>query len=229
MTVKCSKCNIFVCEHPEQTRDDSKLKFCPMDLEKDVLAKAMEEYQKPSLREITRASSLVESRGYMKWTRVEDTIEFARRMNFARLGVACCVGLTQEGEVLMDILESNGFDVTFVFCKTGGVPKEELGLKDSEKVRPGAFEPMCNPVAQALLMNKAKTQLNIIVGLCVGHHSTFIKYSKAPVTVLIAKDRVLCHNPVGALYTAKGYYKHKLYSLHKTSSEIKDEQRERQS
>jgi len=196
-----------------------------MDVEKDVLANAREEYQKPSLRKIARASSLVESKGYMKWTRVEDTIEFARRMNFVRLGVACCVGLTQEGKVLMDILESNGFDVTFVFCKTGGVPKEELGLKDSEKVHPGTFEPMCNPVAQALVMNKAKTQLNIIVGLCVGHDSTFIKYSRAPVTVLIAKDRVLCHNPVGALYTAKGYYKHKLYSLHKTGSESKDGRR----
>jgi uncharacterized metal-binding protein len=142
-------------------------------------------------------------------------MEFAKKMNFARLGVACCIGLAQEGKVLTDILESNGFKVTSVFCKTGGVPKEELGLKDSEKVRPGNFEPICNPVAQALIMNKAKTELNIIVGLCVGHDSTFIKYSKAPVTVLVAKDRVLCHNPVGALYTAKGYYKHRLYDAHR--------------
>jgi uncharacterized metal-binding protein len=186
-----------------------------MNIEKDVLAKATEEYEKLDVRELAHASALVESEGYMKWTRVEDTMEFARRMNFAKLGVACCVGLTQEGKVLTDILESNGFQVTFVFCKTGGVPKEDLGLKDSEKVRPGTFEPICNPVAQALIMNKAKTELNIIVGLCVGHDSTFIKYSKALVTVLIAKDRVLCHNPAGALYTAKGYYKHKLYDTHK--------------
>jgi uncharacterized metal-binding protein len=186
-----------------------------MNVEKDVLAKAREEYEKPDVRELAHASALVESEGYMKWTRVEDTMEFARRMNFLRLGVASCVGLAQEGKVLTDILESNGFHVTFVFCKTGGVPKEELGLKDSEKVRPGAFEPICNPVAQALIMNKAKTKLNIIVGLCVGHDSTFIKYSKAPVTVLVAKDRVLCHNPAGALYTANGYYKHKLYNEHK--------------
>jgi len=193
-----------------------KMDFCPMNVEKDILAKAKEEYKKPEVRELAHASALVESEGYMKWTRVEDTIEFARKMHFTRLGVACCVGLSQEGKVLTDILESNGFDVTFVFCKTGGVPKEELGLKDEEKVRPGTFEPICNPVAQALIMNKAKTELNIIVGLCVGHDSTFIKYSKAPVTVLVAKDRVLCHNPAGALYTAKGYYKHKLYDEHKS-------------
>ena len=214
--VKCNKCTVFACEHPEQIGAISKLDFCPMNVEKDILAKAREEYVKPILRKLARASALVESKGYMKWTRVEDTIEFARKMNFEKLGIACCVGLTEEGRVLTDILESNGFKVTFVFCKTGGVPKENLGLKNREKVRPGTFEPICNPVAQALIMNKAKTDLNIIVGLCVGHDSTFIKYSKAPVTVLIAKDRVLCHNPVGALYTASGYYKHKLYDEHKS-------------
>ena len=214
--VKCSKCVLFVCEHPEKAGAVSKLDFCPMNINKDVLAEAKKEYEKPDVRRLAHASALVESEGYMKWTRVEDTMEFARRMNFVRLGVACCVGLAEEGKVLTDILESNGFEVTFVFCKTGGVPKEELGLKDKEKVHPGTFEPICNPVAQALIMNKAKTELNIIVGLCVGHDSTFIKYSKAPVTVLVAKDRVLCHNPAGALYTAKGYYKHKLYEAHRT-------------
>ena len=214
--VKCSKCNVFACNLPKQNRVTSKLDFCPMKIEKDTLKKAIEEYEKPDVRKVARLSALVESEGYMKWTRVEDTIEFARKMNFKRLGVACCLGLTNEGRTLSDILESNGFQVTFVFCKTGGVPKEEMGLKDEQKVHPGNFEPMCNPVAQALIMNKAKTELNIIVGLCVGHDSTFIKYSEAPATVLIVKDRVLCHNPVGALYTASGYYRHKLYDTHRT-------------
>lgn len=53
-----------------------------------------------------------------------------------------------------------------------------------------------------------KTDLNIAIGLCVGHDALFSKYSDAPVTTLIAKDRVLGHNPVAALYS--GYYK-KLY------------------
>jgi uncharacterized metal-binding protein len=136
-------------------------------------------------------------------------------MGFKKLGVACCVGLMEEGRVLTDILESNGFEVTFVFCKVGGIKKERLGLRDRDKVKPGTYEPMCNPIAQALIMNSTKTELNIIVGLCVGHDSTFIRYSKAPVTVLVAKDRVLCHNPVGALYTARGYYRRKLYDSHR--------------
>ena len=33
--------------------------------------------------------------------------------------------------------------------------------------------------------------------------TSFIKHSKAPVTVLAVKDRVLAHNPLGVLYTAR--------------------------
>ena len=69
---------------------------------------------------------------------------------------------------------------------------------------------MCNPIAQAVLLNEQKTQLNIVVGLCVGHDSLFYKYSDAMVTTLITKDRVLAHNPAGAVYCAEGYYKKKL-------------------
>ena len=61
---------------------------------------------------------------------------------------------------------------------------------------------MCNPAGQAQLLNEAKTQLNALCGLCVGHDAIFAKISEAPVTTLIAKDRVLAHNPVGAIYSA---------------------------
>ncbi len=65
---------------------------------------------------------------------------------------------------------------------------------------------MCNPILQAQLLNKEKTDLNILIGLCVGHDSLFIKYSEAIVTTLIAKDRVLGHNPAAALYLSDTYY-----------------------
>ena len=62
----------------------------------------------------------------------------------------------------------------------------------------------CNPAAQALLLNKAKTDMNIIVGLCVGHDITFTHLSKAPVTTFIAKDRSNPHNPAAVLHTSYG-------------------------
>ncbi len=74
-------------------------------------------------------------------------------------------------------------------------------------MRPGTFEPACNPVAQAVLMNRAGTDMNIIVGLCVGHDMLFSKHSEAPVTTLVVKDRVTGHNPVSVLYGQNFYYK----------------------
>jgi uncharacterized metal-binding protein len=65
---------------------------------------------------------------------------------------------------------------------------------------------MCNPILQAFILNEEETNFNVLVGLCVGHDSLFFKYSEAFSTVLIAKDRVLAHNPAGALYTSGIYY-----------------------
>lgn len=164
------------------------------------------------------ASALVESRGYMRWTRVEDTIEFARLMGYSKLGIACCVGLKREGAILASVLKHNGFKVLSAICKTGAVPKEKVGVKNGEKLRPGEFEAMCNPVAQAMLLDSCGAELNIIVGLCVGHDAIFARASRAPVTTLIAKDRVLCHNPVASLYNHQSYYREKLYTDHLTGS-----------
>ena len=66
---------------------------------------------------------------------------------------------------------------------------------------------MCNPIMQAKLLNKAKTDLNVVVGLCVGYDSLFYKYANGINTTLVTKDRVLAHNPIGALYQARAYYK----------------------
>jgi uncharacterized metal-binding protein len=181
----------------------------------EVLERAFETYENDNeLRKFARAAARVEARGYMKWSRVEDTIEFAHAMGYATLGIASCIGLKREAAILESILRENGFSVVSVICKTGGVPKEKIGLRDGEKVNPGVFEAMCNPVAQAMLLDEGGSQLSIVIGLCVGHDSLFYRTSKAPVTTLIAKDRVLGHNPVAALYNHQSYYKQKLRKDH---------------
>jgi uncharacterized metal-binding protein len=96
--------------------------------------------------------------------------------------------------------------VASVCCKVGSIPKEEIGLTDEEKIHPGQFEALCSPIGQAQLLNAAGTGLNVLVGLCVGHDSLFFRHSEAPVTVLVAKDRVTGHNPAAVLYTSHSYY-----------------------
>ncbi|MBU1418785.1 MAG: DUF1847 domain-containing protein [Proteobacteria bacterium] len=142
-----------------------------------------------------------------RWNRVEDTIAFAKLMGYEKLGIATCIGLLDETERLASILKAQGFSPVSVCCKAGSIDKLELGLGESNKVRPDTFEPACNPVAQAKLLNRAQTEMNIIVGLCVGHDMLFSKYSEAPVATLVVKDRVTGHNPVSVLYGQNFYHK----------------------
>ena len=104
------------------------------------------------------------------------------------------------------ILKARGFELVSVICKAGGTPKEFLGLNDKEKVYQDQWEPTCNPVYQAELLNRAGCDFNVLLGLCVGHDSLFFMNAKAPTTVLAVKDRVTGHNPLAAVYLSEGYY-----------------------
>lgn len=174
----------------------------------DILEGARQIYQSDDeLRRIAVESARTEAAGYCVATRVEETMDFARRMGWRRLGIAHCIGLTREAKLAHDIFVANGFEVCTVGCKTGSIDKESMGLKDADKVHPGTREVMCNPVGQAAVLADAGTELNVVMGLCVGHDSMFFMHSKAPATVLVVKDRVLGHNPVAALYTSHTYYR----------------------
>ena len=83
---------------------------------------------------------------------------------------------------------------------------------------------MCNPIMQAKLLNEADTDLNIVMGLCVGHDSLFLKYAKAPCVSLVIKDRVLGNNPAAALYTTSSFYS-KLLEPQTTPSAVEFMQR----
>ena len=62
------------------------------------------------------------------------------------------------------------------------------------------FETICNNISQALILNEEKTDLNVVLGLCLGHDISFTKMSDAPATTLIVKDRRMGHAPAAALY-----------------------------
>jgi uncharacterized metal-binding protein len=182
--------------------------FCPSKVDPDVQARARAQYKDPETHRLAHNSALVESEGYCKWTRVQEVVEFAKRMGWKKIGIANCIGLLDLANVFTGILESHGFKVISVACKNGSIPKEAIGLTDAQKLKPGGFEPACNPIAQAELLNAHGSEFNVVMGLCIGHDSLFFKHAKAPTTVLITKDRVLGHNPVAALQLADMYYAH---------------------
>ncbi len=170
-----------------------------------------EAYSDPEDQRIAVAADRIAFAGDPRWSRLEQTIEFARRVGAARIGITFCSGSSREARTTTQILEANGFKVSSAVCKTGAVPKEALGILDSEKVNPGNPEVTCNPIVQAELLKWDDTDLNIAIGQCVGHDSLVMKHSGTWVTYLVPKDRVLAHNPVAALYNAEGRFHRALY------------------
>ncbi len=172
----------------------------------------------PDIQEFAKQASIQEAEGYTDRDRgyeyvkpikprIVETMEFAHRMKYKRLGFAFCIGLQKEAKVVESLLSSSGFEVVSAICKVGREPKETIGVRDDQKIHIGGFEAMCNPIAQAFILNKEETEFNIVMGLCVGHDSLFLKYSEAPCTVLAVKDRLLGHNPLAAIYNIDSYYR----------------------
>lgn len=199
--LSCVDCHVFNCHYQNGKYPD----FCPTtNMPEETYRRAMDSLLSEEDNRIAVAAACVEYEGYGKRTRVEEVIQFAKKIGAKKIGIATCLGLVEESRLLTKILRINGFEVVGAVCKTGATPKVEIGIpKECEAVGVN----MCNPVLQAELLNDAGTDLNLIVGLCVGHDSLFIKHSNALCTSVITKDRVLGHNPAAALYTSGMYYK----------------------
>lgn len=202
----CAHCGALSCLKEDKSAMPAN---CPI-RQKEVMDACLEKYQNDETLPFFQAAAAIEAEGYCEWPRLREIGEFCRKMGYRRIGVAFCVGLGKEAKIVVDILKKFDLEVESIACKTGGYGKKELGIAPEHYVKKGAFEAMCNPIAQAEFLNRAGCEFNVAVGLCVGHDSLFFKRSDAPVTVLIAKDRALAHNPAGALYCAEGYMKKKL-------------------
>lgn len=216
--IKCDCTKCLVVEKICRFENGKGPSWCPTEKESDSIKKALKEYEVPEVKEFARMASIQEGSCYVHRdvkpfvpiptkTRVEELIEFSKRMGYKKLGMAFCGGLAWEASILSQILETQGFEVISVSCKAGGIPKERIGIKDDEKVRIGEFESMCNPISQATILNQSGTDFNIMLGLCIGHDSLFLKYIEGLTTVFAVKDRVLGHNPMAALYTSSSYYR----------------------
>ncbi len=198
--------------------EGSSHKGCPTVSKKDLLSRANKEYEDAEAQNFAHHASMQEASCYANRherpyvmqptkTRIVEIYEFAKRMGYQRLGLVFCVGLKNEAAIVENILKKQGFDVVSVCCKAGRTPKDLIGIEDADKIFRGTDEAMCNPIFQALVLNEEKTDLNVLLGLCVGHDSLFFKHAQAYTTVLAVKDRVTGHNPLAAVYLHGSYYK----------------------
>jgi uncharacterized metal-binding protein len=213
----CANCGLPIRERVCVSRKGKTSNGCPTMGRKKLIDQAKKHYESPEIGEFARQASIQEGECYAgrekkpyimhpTKTRIQEVCEFAAKMGYTRLGLVFCAGLAKEGLIVDDILKNHGFEVVSVICKVGAIPKEEIRVKENEKIFIGEHESMCNPIAQAMIVNDAKVEFNILLGLCVGHDSLFFKYAKAPTTVLAVKDRVTGHNPLAAIYLSGSYH-----------------------
>ncbi|MEW6444028.1 MAG: DUF1847 domain-containing protein [bacterium] len=213
---QCAVCGVDLWERACFAESGKGPAFCPTAEFQDLVEETRREYAKPKVREFARLASVQEGECYLERerqpflphcgkTRIQEVCEFAGKIGAKKLGLAFCVGLAHEARLLHAVLAAQGFEITSVGCKAGRMLKEELGVGDEEKIMIGTPESACNPILQAKILNRIGTDLNVLLGLCVGHDALFFKYADAYTTVLAVKDRVTGHNPLAALYTSHAY------------------------
>jgi uncharacterized metal-binding protein len=121
-----------------------------------------------------------------KVDRIDEIIEFAREAGITRIGLANCITFEKEAKYLEVLLREEGFIVTRANCKLGRMPNEEI--------LPGYSGISCNPAGQAKTMEESGTEMNLVMGLCLGHDMVFNAHSRVLTTTLIVKDRKLKHH-----------------------------------
>ena len=110
---------------------------------------------------------------------------------FKRIGIANCIALQKEADELYKMLKDE-FEVHKINCYAKKILTRELLGGEVKGIS-------CNPASQAEYLNNQNTEINISMGLCIGHDMLFNKKSNAPVTTIIVKDREFNHNPILAL------------------------------
>lgn len=190
--ILCSSCTKLECRHGYPEGIPS---WCAATRFQTEIEETKMEYSSSNNLDIYLAAGKTISSGYGRWSRIQEAIEFAKELKLKKIGLASCTALVSELRLVTELFTGAGFDVVSSACKIGGVPPEDRGVSVDN---PRGMD--CNPIAQAEICNNVGTQLNYILGLCLGHDILFMRYSKAPVSVLIVKDRVTGHNPAAVLY-----------------------------
>lgn len=92
------------------------------------LAYVREEYGKEENQKSMVSAACVEYEGYCQLTRVQEIMDYAKRMGAKKLGIATCVGLIREARMLAKIFRSHGFEVYGAACKVGVFPSMRWGF-----------------------------------------------------------------------------------------------------
>jgi len=146
--------------------------------------------QKENAQIVESAAKLVDNGRAGTLSRFQEIVEFAKQMDFKKIGFAYCYGMELKASQISNILNDYGFSVSSVACTIGGISQDEINKNSC------IHNVSCNPIGQAKQLNSENVDFVMTMGLCLGHDLLFQKYIDAPTTVLAVKDRVHNHAPL---------------------------------
>jgi len=182
--MNCTSCDDKVCRKQQSS----------CNRENFDKAEVIHEYRDISTSEIVQAAAeLVDFGRAGQLSRIEEIIEFARLMNYQRLGIAYCYGMEQHAKILERMLTDKGFTVATVSCSVGGLKQSEVNSESC------IHKVSCNPLGQAQQLNSENVGLTLIVGICMGHDILLNRNLKMDFTTFVVKDRFYNHSPLMGL------------------------------
>lgn len=153
-------------------------------------------YHKTENKTIVDASALLVDNGRAgTLSRIDEICEFAKSLNFKKIGIAYCYGMEKNVKKIESYFKEKGFEVSAVSCSVGGLKQSEVNETSC------IHKVSCNPIGQANQLNSENVDLTVVVGICLGHDILLNRNLNMDFTTLVVKDRVFNHNPLKALET----------------------------
>ena len=144
-------------------------------------------------RIVQSAAALVDDGRAGTLSRLDELVEFIGRQNYKKVGLANCYGMETDAQRMKQYFRERGIVLRTVSCTVGGMPQSTVNAKSSDP------HVSCNPLGQAAQLNAERTDLVILMGICLGHDILLQRSLSCDVTTFVVKDRLHQHRPLDAL------------------------------
>jgi uncharacterized metal-binding protein len=179
--MNCTSCDDRICRKQQDSCERESFD------KSEVIA----DYHEPVNSKIVKAAAeLVDDGRAGTLSRMEEIVEFARLMNYKKLGLAYCYGMEQHARSIETLLTHNGFEVSAVSCSVGGLKQSEVNASSC------IHKVSCNPLGQAQQLNNENVDLTMVIGICVGHDIILNRNLNMDFMTLVVKDRKFNHAPL---------------------------------
>ncbi len=179
----CTVCKTKTCRTAESCRAE---KFNSADI-----IKIYEEEENQII--VQAAAQLVDNGKAGTLSKLQEIAEFVSTMKYQKVGLAYCYGMEKDAIEVKKYFKQKGIPISAVSCTIGGIAQDNINKESC------IHKVSCNPIGQATQLNHEKTDLVLIMGICLGHDILLQRNLEADFTTLVVKDRVHNHNPLHAL------------------------------